>query len=164
MLPTLAVLAASAAAAYTDIRSGRIPNALCIAVSAAGVISAARVGPQAMLSFAGILAALLLVGALVHAAGLAGGGDLKFLAAACATLGIHDGTIFLFATLFAGGVLAVGTAARHGRLRETVASVQAIALPLFAGVRPVMVASGVKMPYAIAFLCGALVLTIVHLI
>lgn len=117
-----------------------------------------------MLTFACVLAALLIAGTCVHAAGLAGGGDVKFLAAACATLGVHDGTVFLAATLVAGGVLAMGTAAWSGRLRETVVNVRAMTLPLFAGVRPAAISSGVTMPYALAFLGGALVVTLTHLI
>lgn len=160
----LAVVSACAAAAYTDMRSHRIPNALPAALCIAGAIAAAREGPLTLLTFVGILALLLLAGTLLHAGGFVGGGDVKLIAAASATFGLHDSVPFLAATLAAGGVLALVIAFMHGRLRRTIVNVGALALPLFAGVRPAPISTtGTKMPYALAILAGAVAVAVLHL-
>lgn len=159
----LAVLCASAAAAWTDVRNRRIPNALSAALCAAGAIAAAHEGIWALMPFAGILVLVLVAGTFAHANGVLGGGDVKFLAAACATLGARDAIVFLLATLVAGGVLALIVAAGQRRLRATLSNVATLALPMLAGVRPAPLRQGTKMPYALAILAGALATTFFHL-
>lgn len=160
----LAVLCTSAVAAFIDVRSHRIPNALTAALGIIGAIAAtASGGPRSFVAFAGILIALLAVGTLLHGNGLIGGGDVKLIAVSAATLGMHDAPVFLTATVLTGGVLAIAIAARMRTLRTTLSNLQAFALPAFAGVRPLPIASGTKMPYALAIFGGALVVTLLHI-
>ncbi|HVA27906.1 MAG TPA: prepilin peptidase [Candidatus Baltobacteraceae bacterium] len=156
------VLLASAAAAYTDVTSRRIPNALPIALGIAGLASTLVADPRAVLAFAAILVAALAFGTMLHARGLLGGGDVKLIAAAAATYGLRDAPTFLAATLLAGGTLALAVAAIRGRLRATVANLTAFAVPMLAGVRPNAIVNGTKMPYALAIFAGALALALVH--
>jgi prepilin peptidase CpaA len=158
----LAVMASSAAASWTDMRNCRIPNAIPAALCAIGAVFAAHDGIFALLTFMGILVLVLVAGTFAHASGLLGGGDVKLLAASCATLGIHDTSVFLLATLVAGGALALIIAARRGRLRATFSNISALAMPMFAGVRPAPLAQGSKMPFALAIFAGALVTTLLH--
>lgn len=159
----LAVLGACAAAAYSDVRTHRIPNALSIALCLAGGVAAAREGPLTFVTFVAVLAVLLIAGTLLHAGGFVGGGDVKLIAASSAALGIHDGAVFLAATLAAGGILAVVIAALNGQLRAMFGNLIAFALPAFAGVRPTALTTGTKMPYALAIFAGAVVVAALHL-
>lgn len=83
----LPALALAAAGAVTDIRSRRIPNLLCIALAVVGIatltLSAGVDAWPWSLLFA--LAALL-IGMALFAAGMIGGGDAKFYAAAACGL------------------------------------------------------------------------------
>lgn len=159
----ITVSAASVAASWFDVRTNRIPNAIPAALALAGAVEALRQGMAAFVTFAAILVLLLAAGTLLHSAGTVGGGDVKLIAASCATLGVRDGALFLGATLLAGGALAFTYAAAQGRLRETIVNVSAIALPLFAGVRPAPLHSKTKMPYALAIAAGSLAIVILTL-
>lgn len=159
----LAVLGASGAAACTDVRNGRIPNVLPAALCVAGAIVTAHEGIWELLPFTGVLVFVLLAGTFAHANGMLGGGDVKLLAAACATLGVHGAIMFLPATLAAGGVLALIFATMRGRLRITFSNLSTLALPLLSGVRPAPLQHGTKMPYALAILAGAITITLLHL-
>ncbi len=163
VLTDLAVLASSVAASWTDVRVSRIPNAIPATLCAIGAIAAAHEGIFALLTFAGVLVFVLIAGTLVHANGMLGGGDVKLIAASCATLGVHDATTFVLATLLAGGVLALMVAALRGRLRSTFSNISALATPMLAGVRPAPLQNGTKTPYALAILAGALTVTLLHL-
>lgn len=114
------VVAGSAAAAAIDLRTRRVPNALTLALAAAGVALAAtgmgRIGLAA--SLGGCVAGLLLM-LPGHLFGGTGGGDVKLLAALGTLLG-PGGTVAAFiGTAIAGGVLALVIAARRGRLVQT---------------------------------------------
>ncbi len=141
-------------------RVQRIPNPLPAALAVFGALVALREGLVAFGAFAAILIVLLAAGTFLHGAGALGGGDVKLIAAVCATLGVHDGAIFLVSTVLAGGVLGLAVATLQGRLRESLANISAVALPLAAGVRPAPIQSSTKMPYALAIACGALTITI----
>ena len=156
------VLLASAAAAYTDVSSRRIPNALPIALGVAGLAATLFADPRDVFAFAALLVAALAFGTLLHARGLLGGGDVKLIAAAAATYGLRDAPLFLGATVLAGGVLGLAVVAIRGRFRATVANLAAFTVPVLAGVRPSAIVNGTKMPYALAILAGSLALTIVH--
>jgi Flp pilus assembly protein protease CpaA len=159
----LAVLGASAAAACTDVRNGRIPNAIPAALCVIGAIVTAHEGIWGLLPFTGVLVFVLLAGTLAHASGLLGGGDVKLIAVACATLGIHDAQVFLPATFVAGGALALIFATSRGRLRTTFSNISTLAMPMLAGVRPPRLVHGTKMPYGVAIFAGALVAAFLHL-
>ncbi len=103
-----------AVAAYGDVRTRRIPNALAIAVTALGLVRLILAGDpgEALDSFAAA-AAIFAAGFLLFWRGLFGGGDVKLMAAAVLLVGYHAlpgflvvmGLCGLFVTL---AVLAAG--------------------------------------------------------
>lgn len=130
----LAVLTA-ALAAYTDFRTGRIPNWL---TGAAAVLGVALRGFQAPQPGAGVLSALfgMLVCAVVpwllFRKGGMGGGDVKVFIALGAILGPFHGIEAQFYAYVAGSLLAMGRLAWHGKLLGVLAN------SFFLAVNPVM--------------------------
>jgi prepilin peptidase CpaA len=119
---TLVLVAGVGAAAIVDLRTGRIPNPLTIALAAAGITLAGTgdSGISIGASFLGfaIGLALMLPG---HALGATGAGDVKLVAAVGAIVGpVQVVNVFLL-TAVAGGVLALAVAIRRGRLTATLA-------------------------------------------
>ena len=156
------VLLACAAAAWTDLRSRRIPNAIPLCLAAAGAVLAARGGWPELATFAAIGAAFAAIGVALVAIGtplfalrLLGGGDVKLFAASAATLGLGELPTFALATLLCGGVLGIVVAGLHGRLRATLANVGAMAVPMISGTPVPRLDGGLKMPYAVAIFAGA---------
>ena len=119
--PAFIALAAGAlVATAVDIRQRRIPNLLTGSMAAVGIALAAAgwSGVSVGASLAGMVAGLLLM-LPGHALGATGAGDVKFMAAVGAVLGIHViVNAFLF-TALAGGVLAIVVAVRRRRLGAT---------------------------------------------
>jgi prepilin peptidase CpaA len=111
-LQLVAILAFSllmAAAAFEDFRRLVIPNSLVVALVAVWPLSliAGAVPLAAALQALAIAVALFLVGALLFARGLIGGGDIKLLCAAALWAGPAATLELLVATAFLGGVLAL---------------------------------------------------------
>ena len=107
-----------AAAAYGDVRSRRIPNALAAAVAALGAARALLSGdPAAALLSIAAAAAVFAVGFLLFWRGLIGGGDVKLIAASVLLVGYNAISQFLLAMGLFGLVvtLAVLAADRLGR-------------------------------------------------
>lgn len=157
------VLLAAAVAAYTDARTQRIPHLIPLALVSTGAIASAFHGWLSLLVFVAIAIAVVLVGTVLFSLRLLGGGDVKLLAAAAATLGAHDAPLFLIATILCGGIFGLIFAAFHGKLRTTLRNLHAMLLPIAAGVRPALLAHGTKMPYGIAIFSGALATAAAHL-
>lgn len=161
------VLAASALAALSDVRTRRIPDVLVGALFVSGLALNAFSGWQAAAADLAIVAIVIVAGTFAFSLKLIGGGDVKLLAAAAGTLGYPAGADFLLFTLLCGGVLAFAYAALRGRLSATVSNVRAMALPVFAGAAPARPQAGLAMPYAVAIfagaLCTALVTGLLHL-
>jgi Flp pilus assembly protein protease CpaA len=135
------------------------------ALALTGAVLTLAHGAFAFASFLTISVLALAIGTLAHAAGLAGGGDVKFMAASVAVLGIPDCWLFMAMTFVAGGILAFAVAVLRGEVRAVVRNVVFLATPMLAGVRPPALTSGTKMPYSLAFFAGALavgVTTFVH--
>lgn len=162
-LPVILVLLASLIAALTDLRERRIPNGLVAVLLVGGIIVNAHFGWQAVLADVAMASAIILAGAFAFSFKLIGGGDVKLLAAAAATLGYPDAIAFLLFTLVCGGALGIAVAVLRGRLRATLANVAAIAMPLAFGVRPARPQNGIAMPYALAIFSGALCLALLNL-
>jgi len=151
------VLAASLIGAVCDIRTRRIPNVLAGALLAFGLIESAVFFGWKGTGVALLLAAaVLLAGTAAFSFKLIGGGDVKLLAAATATLGYPAAVSFLLLTLLCGGVVGLAYAAMRGRLQTTYANMQAVTIPLLSGVAPGRPANGLQMPYAVSIFAGAL--------
>ncbi len=155
MLAVGLVLVASLLAAASDLRTRRIPNALVAALFVCGLAVNALAGWQHVFIDVAVAFAILLAGSLAFSLKLIGGGDIKLLAAAAGTLGYPAALDFILYTLLCGGVIALVYSAMRGRLRTTFVNVRAIALPMFAGVRPARLQTGMAMPYALAIFAGA---------
>lgn len=155
-LAFILVVAASLAAALSDWRTRRIPNALAVALFASGLAVNAIAGWQFALVDLAVTLAALVIGTVLFSLRLIGGGDIKLLAAACGALAFPAAAVFLLFTFVSGGIIAVAFAAWRGTLRQTVTNVRGLAMPLAAGVRPARLAQGTPMPYALAICAGAL--------
>jgi prepilin peptidase CpaA len=155
---TAALVALVGAAAWTDVRVRRIPNALTMS----GFLVA-----LALHSFAGggaVVGALLgaglalLVSLPLFALGGMGGGDVKLLAAVGAFLGPQALLVALFVTALAGGLMAV-VALRVGMdlpiLLAATGAAWTRAAPE-APISPAPAARKATIPYGVAIAVGAL--------
>jgi len=109
------------AAAWHDLRSRRIPNALVYPGTAAGfllnsLLSQGMGGLGALDSLAGLGAGLLLLLPLYLLRAM-GAGDVKLMAMAGAFLGARGVTSAFIYVLLAGGLLAIAMAWRHRKPR-----------------------------------------------
>jgi prepilin peptidase CpaA len=99
------------AAAWQDIRSMRISNAVSLGVAAAfgvwicGGMASGKVPPSQLAIAVGCAAAVFCVGAVGFAAGVLGGGDVKLLAASSLFAAPHLLVDFLLVTAVAGGAM-----------------------------------------------------------
>jgi prepilin peptidase CpaA len=156
LLASAIVITAACVASYTDFKDRKIPNALVAALLLTGLLLHAH-GGWAPLATSLLLALVtLLLGTIAFAFKVMGGGDVKFLAAAAATLGWPHTASFLLFTLAAGGVLAIVVSAARGRLPLLVRNVTTLTCAAAAGLpaaTPVTPAGTV--PYAFAILAGA---------
>ena len=160
MLETLnlvVLLAVVGAAAWSDVRTKRIPNVLAVTGLACGLLLAAASGELA--SSATAAGAAFALGFLLFATGVLGGGDVKLLIAAAALLGLPRFGVALVLTALAGAALAIFVAARRGVLlpvlmnsKDTLAS---WATPGRAAAGRAAATSGVGIPYAVAIAVGA---------
>jgi len=161
MNAALLVLICAAIAAYTDVTSRRIPNALPALLLAAGIALSALHGWQSAVIGIGLFLAVFALGTVLFSFGLIGGGDVKLAAAASAALGWPDTAAFLLYTMVAGGIIGLAISVARGRLRPTLANVKALAFPMLSGVRPAPVSSAAgTMPYGLAFFAGAAVVAL----
>jgi prepilin peptidase CpaA len=116
-----AVMAASAAAAAIDLRTGRIPNPLTATTAVVG-LALAGFGLSGH-SVVGALAGALLGFVLMlpgHLLGGTGAGDVKLLAALGTLLGPGGVLMAFLYGAVAGGLLAIGHAIHRRRLGTTV--------------------------------------------
>ncbi len=179
MVPSIIGLLLLFAAAWHDIRSRRIPNALVFPGAVLGVLSHALL-PQEMgglgvvASLAGLGVGLLLLLPLYLLRAM-GGGDVKLMAMTGAFLGARGVTGALLYILLAGGVLALVSAWRQGKLRMLLHKVK---LMLFAkgsggaAAGSLSVAGNLpqsatefagKLPYGVAIATGTIVyVTVAH--
>jgi prepilin peptidase CpaA len=147
MTPFVPILAAAAlAAAASDVRARRIPNALSGALAVAGVVvaGATRGLPGAGVALA-TLAILLAAGTVAFSRGWFGGGDIKLLAAGCCGLTPALAVDFLVYTALCGGLLSLYALATSQRMVTVLITRQ---LPQ----------TGERLPYAVAAAGGALFL------
>jgi prepilin peptidase CpaA len=135
-------------AAYGDVRSRRIPNALVTAVAALGLMRLAAVGDFAA-AFATLTAAaiVLIAGFLLFWRRLIGGGDAKLMAASVIVVGHQALTSFLLAMALAGLVVTLAVLAADRLARRPV--------PSHAGSGP-GAAPRRTVPYGVAIAAGAI--------
>lgn len=151
------VVGATAVAAYTDIKTRRIPNAVSGALLAGGLVSAALNGWQHAAIAALLFVSVFFFGTLLFSLRLIGGGDVKLSAAAAAALGWPNAASFLLFTILAGGILGLIFAIVRGRLRPMLSNLKSMVFPVFYGGRPVLNASAAgSMPYGLAIFAGAI--------
>jgi prepilin peptidase CpaA len=104
------LLALLGLAALTDLRERRIPNWLTIGIAALYPVYV-LVSPTsvAWLGALGAAAAVFMLGILLFARQLIGGGDVKLIAAVTLWAGVDQLALFALVTSLAGGALALGS-------------------------------------------------------
>lgn len=161
--PSIAVMVLGAAAAATDVRTRRIPNALTLGAAVVGIAfgGAANGGYGLGWSVAGWVVGLLLFLPLFALRAM-GGGDVKLLAAFGAWLGPALVCWVAVYGAIAGGGLALLLVLWRGRLAATLAGMRAIVIHWrLSGLKPHPVVTldnpeAVRMPYALPIALGAL--------
>lgn len=119
-----AVIGASLVAAYSDLRTRRIPNALTIPLLTVGLLWAAWTGGLSGLAEAAaacILLAIPYVLLFLFAGG--GAGDAKLMGSIGVWLGLRQGIVVLFCIATAGILLAIVKAIAKKRLKFVATSV-----------------------------------------
>ncbi len=120
-------LLCSVCAAWTDVRTRRIPNPLTGAAVLAGLTLHCIVDGAA--GFGSALLACLIAGSLFILPYLAGGmgaGDVKLMAALGAVSGLHALPSVLLATAVSGGIVALAVVVRGRALASTLKNVVAV--------------------------------------
>lgn len=103
----IAAIALLLAAAVTDIRSRKIPNALPIGMVIMFFAAAIALPQVEWLAATGVALAVFVIGAALFATGKVGGGDVKLLTACALWSGVSGLLPLLIVTALAGGVLAI---------------------------------------------------------
>ncbi len=155
------LLCATVGAVY-DVTKRRIPNAFTFPAIIFGVLLHDALGGWRQLGSA-VAAGLLcgLVFLLFYLAGGMGGGDVKLITAVGCSAGLSLVGPLLIWTSLAGGVMAVGLALYHRRLKETLGNMCALAVHhASAGLAPhselhVGNARTLRLPYALAIAAGS---------
>jgi prepilin peptidase CpaA len=151
---TLLVLACLATAAWRDLGTRIIPDALPAALLLLGIALRARGG--AVAAGLSLLVALALFALLttVHARGWLGGGDVKLASGIAAGLAPQAVPLFLFATGLAGGVLAAAYLGLRLLPRPRYRARAAPLLPRLCRVERWRIVRRGPLPYGIAIACG----------
>jgi prepilin peptidase CpaA len=144
------------AAAFSDVRTRKIPNAIPVAVAAFGLAVSAFGGWRDLGSAIAAGAILLVVGTIPFGLGLIGGGDVKLLAACACVFGLAYVLPLVIYTALIGGVLALCVAAFTGELRSIVARVGRRVAPALAPAGPAGPPSSTRLPYAVAIAGGVI--------
>lgn len=158
-LHTAVLVALLGAAAWSDLRTRRIPNSLTVSGLAAGMALAVLAPGGSLAGSALAVAVAFAMGFLLFVGRVLGGGDVKLLIAVAALLGMERFAVALLLTALAGAVLALGTAVRRGVLlpalfnsKDTLVSWATLGR---AGAAPAL-STGVSVPYGVAIAAGAL--------
>ncbi len=150
-------------AAFTDVRSGRIPNRLAYGALLLGLAVRTVVGGWSGL-LEGLLAALICGGVFLvfFVMGGMGAGDVKLMAAIGGWAGIHEGLIILLATAIAGGILAVAYMMFYRRGADTLRNMGSLVrFHMTSGLRShpeinIKSSGAIKIPYAVAIALGTM--------
>jgi prepilin peptidase CpaA len=145
-----------------DVISRRIPNAFTLPAILFGLLLHYSLGGWRQLGSAaagGLVCGLIFL--LFHLAGGMGGGDVKLIAAAGCSAGLSLIGPLLILTSLAGGVMAIGLALYHRRLKQTLLNVRALVVHHGrAGLAPhadfnLDNAQALRLPYALAIAAGS---------
>ncbi len=150
---TAVLLLATLAAAVTDVRTRRIPNALTGGAAVAALALHAPAGIVPELSCIATICAAFALGSLAFSAGWFGGGDVKLIAACCGLAGFPGALALVLYILVCGALLALVTAALSGRLVALVRSTASVAAHGAASERTLL-------PYGVAIAAGSIVYAI----
>jgi len=115
MQPAVLVIASAVLGviAYGDLRTGRIPNAWCIAIAALGLIRIILTDDAASAGYTlAVTAATFSVTFLLFWYGAIGGGDAKLITAMTLLIGHQNLLTFFFLMSLCGGVLGLAKLAR----------------------------------------------------
>lgn len=157
------VLGACIVAAFTDLRSRRVPNVLSFGLAVVVFAFAATHGVVSFLIALAIYLAVMVLGLFAFSAGWLGGGDVKLAAAAAAAFGYPGSIEFLIYMSLGGGLLAIAVAIARGRLRATVSGTLGVMRPLaYRGTTVVAPRDSIRLPYACAIAFGAAVLALAN--
>ena len=155
------LLCASVGAVY-DVKIRRIPNAFTLPAIIFGLLLHFTLGGWRQLgtaAAAGLFCGLIFL--LFHLAGGMGGGDVKLITAVGCNAGLSLVWPLLIWTSLAGGVMAVGLALYHRRLKETLGNMCALAVHHgTVGLAPhpefnIGNARTLRLPYALAIAAGS---------
>jgi len=157
-------VAVAIAAATTDLRSGRIPNALTGPAMLGALVahSAMPGGAGLWPSVGGLVGGLAVFFPFFALRGL-GGGDVKLMGALGAWVGWPAVVWVALFTALSGGVIALGLALRRGYLREAGANLAMLVrswLTMGPHVTPSLTLEhgrGPRLPYAVPTLAGLVI-------
>jgi prepilin peptidase CpaA len=142
------MLCAVAAAAWTDVRTRRVPNVITGGLAATALALHATQGFASAALALGVMVGVFALGCVAFSFGWFGGGDVKLLAACCGVASWPGSLSLIFFTLIAGGVVSIVEAAVRGRLRAVLLSTVRTALTNVPTER-------LFVPYAVAIAIGS---------
>ncbi len=156
-----ALICALAGAGF-DVATRRIPNILTVPAMVLGLVLHGGMGGWRQLATAAVAGLICgFVFLLFHIAGGMGGGDVKLIAAVGCCSGLSLMAPLLLWTSLAGGVLAIGLALSHRRLKQTLVNVYALAVHhATAGLEPhnefnISNPQALRLPYGLAIAAGS---------
>lgn len=159
LVSTIVLLIVVAAAAYTDVRHGKIYNALTIPAMIAGLAISAAGGLKGLeQNLLGLGAGLALGGILMAAARL-GGGDAKLMMAIGALKGVNFLIWSFLLGAVAGGLIAAVMLARRRVLARALLTTghAAIQTAVFHTAVPIDAQTEARMPYSTAIAAGCII-------
>jgi prepilin peptidase CpaA len=152
------------AAAWRDVRSNRIPNALVVTGAVVGVAFSLVPGGIGMREMAEGFAIGFVLLLPFYALGVMGAGDVKLMAMTGIFLGVKATLLAGVTTLAAGGIFAIGYALKSGVMLAALRNIRTFLLNasmhLASGSTPRvadMPVTRVRLPYAAAVTIGVLI-------
>src|SRR5262245_17208861 len=139
----IVLIAMVVAAAWTDLRSRRIPNWIPVLGAILGLIFGGFSSLAGLVLGFGIFFILYLAGGM-------GAGDVKLFGAVGALVGPQQLIVVFIFTGLIGGIAALAVSAARGRLRETLTKASGLAV----GMRTVETADSLRLPYGAIIAVG----------
>jgi prepilin peptidase CpaA len=151
-----------AVAAYGDIRTLRIPNALVGSVAALGVLRLVVIGdPNAAMQTTAATAIVFIVAFLLFWRNLIGAGDAKLIAAAALLVGYNNLLNFLFVMGLCGGLVSLVVLVTQRRsspkLARQIPLGDVVGTVATLGQLPALSKARVAIPYGVAIAGGGIV-------